>query len=154
LTQEERKETVILYDSFTHLDQKHRPTLVHPTYEWQVAQLLKKSSTGSVLKIQVRSCQQQANRLSINLHDCGLYAIMNSVSLALGKSPEHIFYKPGFRPQLLEMFRKGEVEMFKHTEWSDTTASRATFQVKIGANKHALIPTTDVAFEAICVCSS
>jgi hypothetical protein len=77
---------------------------------------------------------------------------MNSVSLALGKSPEHIFYKPGFRPQLLEMFRKGEVEMFKHTEWSDTTASRATFQVKIGANKHALIPTTDVAFEVICVC--
>jgi hypothetical protein len=105
-----------LYDSFTQLDQKHKPTSVHPTYEWQVAQLLKKSSTGSVLKIQVRSCQQQANRLSINLHDCGLYLIMNCVSLALGKSPEHVFYTPGFWHQLLEMFKKGKIEMFQHRD--------------------------------------
>jgi hypothetical protein len=146
LTAEEREDSVIVYDSLTVLDAKRTPQVL-PAFEWQACQLLKNSTKNNpIINIQMRSCQQQ-----VTMHECGDFAILNAITLAFGKSPEHVCYLPsGFRKQLLQMFKTGQIQMPPNEHWAK---SQAAFKAIIGnTQKKALIATTDKVIEAICHC--
>jgi Ulp1 family protease len=90
LSQAEKLNTIILYDSMTQFKDDGTPD-IKPRVAWQAAQLLRATNNGSSIFIEVRACHQQ-----INLVDCGMFAVANSVSLALGLNPGEVLYEPTF----------------------------------------------------------
>jgi hypothetical protein len=110
LSQAEKLNTIILYDSMTQFKDDGTPD-IKPRVAWQAAQLLRATNNGSSIFIEVRACHQQ-----INLVDCGMFAVANSVSLALGLNPGEVLYEPTFWLKLLEMFKTGTLDMFDCTE--------------------------------------
>jgi hypothetical protein len=109
--QENRHNTVILYDSLISFDGKslNRPKQ-NNLFNLQIAQLLRNdSSSKSNLYVQVQPCHQQTDG-----HSCGMFAIANAISLAYGIDPSLVHYDGNMRSQFSDMLRTCNLVCMKH----------------------------------------
>ena len=92
LTNDQKKDTVIYYDSNIHFNRGSKGTWdVPPAVEWQAIQLLMASIQNHDLKhinIFTYPSHQQENG-----HDCGLHVIATMTTLLFGKTQERLFIK-------------------------------------------------------------
>ncbi len=150
---ERRHNTVNLYDSFIHYTFKTKNSCDVPSaIEWQICQLLatKTFDYGKVIEIRILPCHQQSNG-----YDCGVFAIANCISVAFGYKPEEIFYcSENMRPQLLDMLKKGSLEMVNFGQRSDNPDAEKHFKrpAWCGVPEMVTLPVMIKSITIVCFC--
>jgi hypothetical protein len=147
--QKENRE-VILYDSLIQMQSgSNTNCLIPDAILWQVAQMLRVGNEqgDKNITLHVRPCQQQNNGV-----DCGVFALANTISLAMGQSAEHIVYSANFRHELLTMLNNGKVAVFNV---SMTDGHDSSFRTRTHINRlesRMPIPVMVKKFTIFCFC--
>ena len=113
-------------------------TTLTPGMRHQMAALYSPFATGIFgnLEITVICSQRQ-----LGSSDCGLFAIANMFSLALGKDPMTVkFIQAEMRLHLVECLERKEIKMFPIYDYSISTVQRSIFNISKHCNCHLVCP--------------
>ena len=153
LSEEERcNRKLCLYDSMVNLSTESDLQAALPSaIEWQACQAYAKETWRQAQPIHILGmpCEQQSNS-----YDCGMYVVMNMVSLAMGHDPSSIVYKGNFRKQLLSMIKRGELCMFHHEKLDPSGPNQRKFTVfsQTKVRKAVFLQPTTNTILPVCYC--